>query len=198
LKVVIIKYNAGNVASVQFALKRLGVDAIISDDVNEITSADRVIFPGVGEASSALRALTNAGLDRVIVGLKQPVLGVCLGMQLLCSDSEEGNTKGLGVFDTSVRRIDSGVLSCTEKIPHVGWNEIAQLKSRLFSGINENAFVYYVHGFCADVCEQSNAITNYVRPFSAGLEKNNFYGVQFHPEKSGSTGEQIIRNFLEL
>jgi glutamine amidotransferase len=198
LKVVIIKYNAGNVASVQFALKRLGVDAIASDDSSVISSADKVIFPGVGEASSAMRALTKAGLDKTIVELMQPVLGVCLGMQLLCEYSEEGNTKALGVFDTKVRRIDAGVQALKEKIPHVGWNDITHLKSRLYSGISEPAFVYYVHGFCADVCDQTNSITDYVRPFSAGLEKNNFYGVQFHPEKSGEVGELILRNFLEI
>ena len=198
MKVVIIKYNAGNVASVQFALNRLGVGVIVSDDAAVIASADKVIFPGVGEASSAMQTLTKAGLDKTIVGLKQPVLGICLGMQLLCEFSEEGNTKALGVFNTNVRRIDSGVQSIKEKIPHVGWNEITRLKSRLYSGISDNTFVYYVHGYCADVCEQTNSITDYVRPFSAGLEKNNFYGVQFHPEKSGETGERILRNFLEL
>lgn len=197
MKVVIIKYNAGNVASVQFALKRLDVNAIVSDNVAEITSADKVIFPGVGEASSAMRSLTSAGLDKVIVGLKQPVLGVCLGMQLMCVHSEEGDTKSLGVFNSRVRRIASGIQTDL-KIPHVGWNDITQLKSRLYAGINDKSFVYYVHGFCADVCEHTNAITDYVRPFSAGLEKNNFYGVQFHPEKSGVTGELILRNFMEL
>lgn len=198
MKVVIIKYNAGNVASVQFALNRLSVNAIVSDDSAVIATADKVIFPGVGEASSAMRALTIAGLEKTIVDLKQPVLGVCLGMQLLCAYSEEGNTKSLGVFDTKVRRIDAGIQVVREKIPHVGWNTISQCNSRLYAGISDNAFVYYVHGFCADVCEQTNSITNYVRPFSAGLEKSNFYGVQFHPEKSGEVGEQILRNFLEL
>ncbi len=198
MKVVIIKYNAGNVASVQFALNRLGVDAIVSDDASVIMSADKVIFPGVGEASSAMRALTHAGLHQVITGLEQPVLGVCLGMQLLCDYSEEGNTKALGVFATTVRRFDSGVRVFEGKIPHVGWNDISHLKSKLYTGVSDNAFVYYVHGFCADVCEQTNSITTYVRPFSAGLEKNNFYGVQFHPEKSGVVGETIIRNFLDL
>lgn len=198
MKVVIIKYNAGNVASVQFALNRLGVNAIVSDDAAVISSADKVIFPGVGEASSAMRALKNAALDRVIVELKQPVLGICLGMQLLCRFSEEGNTNALGVFHTNVRRIESGVTAMNVKVPHVGWNEITQLRSALYAGINESAFVYYVHGFCADVCGETNSVTDYARPFSAGLEKNNFYGVQFHPEKSGEVGETIIRNFLAI
>lgn len=197
MKVVIIKYNAGNVASVQFALNRLGVNAIVTDVASEIATADKVIFPGVGEASSAMRAVVNAGLDKVIVDLKQPVLGICLGMQLLCASSEEGNATTLGVFNTRVRHFASGTQ--TElKIPHVGWNDIYQLKSRLYDGVSDHSFVYYVHGFCADVCEQTNSVTDYIRPFSAGLEKDNFYGVQFHPEKSGAAGEMIIRNFLEL
>lgn len=198
MKVVIIKYNAGNVASVQFALERAGVHAIATDQAEEIRSADKVIFPGVGEASSAMRSLKNNKLDEVIVSLKQPVLGICLGMQLMCSHSEEGNTKGLGLFHAKVRRIAGPDESGELKIPHVGWDSVNGLKSRIYLDIPQNDYVYYVHGFCADICGDTTAITDYVRPFSASLERNNFYGVQFHPEKSGATGERIIRNFLEL
>jgi len=198
VNIVIIKYNAGNVASVQFALERLGIVANVSDDADVISSADKVIFPGVGEASSAMRSLKAAGLDSVVKNLQQPVLGICLGMQLLCAHSEEGDTDGLGIFDTRVRRIANGDYKGELKIPHMGWNSIINLKSRLYKGVPEETFVYYVHGYCADMCAQTNAVTDYIRPFSAGLEKNNFYGVQFHPEKSGVGGEMIIRNFLDI
>jgi glutamine amidotransferase len=186
------------VASVQFALERLGIVAILSDDPNVIASADKVIFPGVGEASSAMRSLKNAGLDSVVKSLTQPVLGICLGMQLLCTHSEEGDTDCLSIFNTRVRRIADGDYKGELKVPHMGWNSISQLKGKLYKGVPEEAFVYYVHGYCADMCEQTNCVTDYIRPFSAGLENNNFYGVQFHPEKSGVAGEMIIRNFLDL
>lgn len=198
MNIVIIKYNAGNVASVQFALERLGIVATVSDDPAIIAAADKVIFPGVGEASSAMRSLKASGLDGAVKNLKQPVLGICLGMQLLCAHSEEGDTDGLGIFNTRVRRIANGDYKGELKIPHMGWNSISQLKGNLYKGVPEEAFVYYVHGYCADLCEQTNSTTDYIRPFSAGLEKNNFYGVQFHPEKSGVGGEMIIRNFLDL
>lgn len=198
MNIVIIRYNAGNVASVQFALERLGIVATVSDDATVISAADKIIFPGVGEASSAMRSLKAAGLDSTLKNLRQPVLGICLGMQLLCAHSEEGDTDGLGLFDTRVRRIAGGDYKGELKIPHMGWNSIINLKGPLYKGVPEEAFVYYVHGYCADICEQTNSVTDYIRPFSAGLEKNNFYGVQFHPEKSGVAGEMIIRNFLDL
>jgi glutamine amidotransferase len=198
VEIVIIKYNAGNVASVQFALERLGIVAKVSDNATVINAADKVIFPGVGEASSAMASLRNSGLENTIKNLKQPVLGICLGMQLLCTHSEEGNTDGLGIFDTRVRKIANGDYKGELKIPHMGWNSIINLKGQLYRGVPEEAFVYYVHGYCADMCDQTNAVTDYIRPFSAGLEKNNFYGVQFHPEKSGVAGEMILRNFLDL
>jgi len=198
VNIVIIRYNAGNVASVQFALERLGIVATVSDDATVISAADKIIFPGVGEASSAMRSLKAAGLDSTLKNLRQPVLGICLGMQLLCAHSEEGDTDGLGLFDTRVRRIAGGDYKGELKIPHMGWNSIINLKGPLYKGVPEEAFVYYVHGYCADICEQTNSVTDYIRPFSAGLEKNNFYGVQFHPEKSGVAGEMIIRNFLDL
>lgn len=198
MNIVIIKYNAGNTASVQFALQRLRVDAIVSDDAAVIAAAGKVIFPGVGEASSAMRSLKSTQLDKAIRELKQPVLGICLGMQLLCRYSDEGNTEGLGVFDTHVRKIATPEQAGTLKIPHTGWNSITPQKSALFKGVDDSAYVYYVHGYCADVCAATTAVTDYVRPFSAGLERNNFYGVQFHPEKSGALGERILRNFLEL
>lgn len=198
MNIVIIRYNAGNVASVQFALERAGITAVVSDDPVVISGADKVIFPGVGEASSAMRSLKAAGLDSTVKNLKQPVLGICLGMQLLCAHSEEGDTDGLAIFNTRVRRIANGTYKGELKIPHMGWNSITNLKGKLYKGVPEQAFVYYVHGYCADTCEQTNSTTDYIRPFSAGLEKDNFYGVQFHPEKSGVAGELIIRNFLDL
>lgn len=198
MDIVIVRYNAGNVASVQFALQRLGIEAIVSDQREEIMRADKVIFPGVGEASSAMRSLKANGLDEVLKQLTQPVMGICLGMQLMCRHSEEGDTNGLGMFDTTVRRIADAEEAGELKIPHMGWNTITQLKGKLYKGVPEQAYVYYVHGFCADICDQTSAITEHVRPFSASLEKDNFYGVQFHPEKSGVAGEMIIRNFLDL
>lgn len=198
MNIVIVKYNAGNVASVQFALERLGIVASLSSDHEIIRSADKVIFPGVGEASSAMRSLKENNLDEVIAQLKQPVLGICLGMQLMCEFSEEGNTKGLSLFETRVRRIANPGEEGGMKIPHMGWNTITGLKGKLYKGIPQNAYVYYVHGYCADICGDTTAVTDYIRPFSASLERNNFFGVQFHPEKSGVAGEFIIRNFIEL
>jgi glutamine amidotransferase len=200
MKIAIIKYNAGNVQSVLYALQRLGVHAIVTDDHNEITSSDKVIFPGVGNAASAMEYLKEKQLDQLIVSLKQPVLGICLGLQLLCNFSEEGNTNCLGIFNTEVKKFDNSVFQNKNlvpvKIPHMGWNTIADLSSPLMNGIDENSFVYFVHSFYAGICNETIATTDYINPFSAALKKNNFYGVQFHTEKSAQTGETILSNFL--
>ena len=193
MKLVIIDYGAGNIKSIQFAFKRLGVDAILSNNIDEIKSADKVIFPGVGEASSAMKMLRESGLDKVIPTLKQPVLGICLGMQLMCNSSEEGNTKGLGIFNVDIKRFSNSV-----KVPQMGWNVISDLKSDLFNGIKENEFMYLVHSFYASTCEEMIAKIDYEIEYASALQKDNFYGVQFHPEKSSKAGEQILKNFIEL
>jgi glutamine amidotransferase len=201
MKIAIIKYNAGNVQSVLYALQRLGVNAIVTDDCSEITSADKVIFPGVGNAFSAMEYLQRKGLDKIIVSLKQPVLGICLGLQLLCNRSEEGDTKCLGLFDVAVKKFREPLPIGKEsfcKIPHMGWNTIFGLKSTLFEGIDEKAFVYFVHSYFAELSAETIAVSDYITPFSAALQKNNFYGVQFHSEKSADTGIQIISNFLKI
>ena len=191
--VVIIDYGAGNIKSIQFAFKRLGVEAVLSNNVDEIKAADKIIFPGVGAASSAMSMLQKSGLDKVIPELKQPVLGICLGMQLMCNATEEGHTKGLGIFNTEVKRFSNVV-----KVPQMGWNVIFDLKSELFKGIKENEFMYLVHSFYAENCEASVAITDYEISYASALQKDNFYGVQFHPEKSGVEGERILKNFLNI
>ncbi|GAA3580986.1 imidazole glycerol phosphate synthase subunit HisH [Snuella lapsa] len=193
MKLVIIDYGAGNIKSIQFAFKRLGVNAVLSKDPEEIAEADKVIFPGVGEASSAMEMLKETGLDTLIPKLKQPVLGICLGMQLLCEFTEEGNTKGLGVFKTVVKRFDNRV-----KVPQMGWNVIKDLKSRLFKGIKEKEYMYLVHSYYADHCPETIATTDYDINYASALQHKNFYGVQFHPEKSSVAGERILQNFLEL
>ena len=193
MKLVIIDYGAGNIKSIQFAFKRLGVDAILSNTIDEIKGADKVIFPGVGEASSAMKMLQESGLDKLIPNLKQPVLGICLGMQLMCNSSEEGNTKGLGIFNVDVKRFSNAV-----KVPQIGWNVISDLKSGLFTGIKEKEFMYLVHSFYAESCNEAIATTDYEIEYASALQKDNFYGVQFHPEKSGVEGERILNNFLEL
>jgi len=193
MSIIIIDYGAGNIKSIQFAFKRLGVTAVLSNNIDEIIAADKVIFPGVGEASSAMKMLQESGLDKVIPKLKQPVLGICLGMQLLCNSSEEGNTKGLGIFNVAIKRFSKAV-----KVPQMGWNNISNLKSDLFTGIKENEFMYLVHSFYAENCKESIATTDYEIEYAAALQKDNFYGVQFHPEKSSLAGEQILKNFLEL
>jgi len=193
MKVVIIKYNAGNIRSVMFALERIGVQAIVTDDHDEIKQADRVIFPGVGEASSAMNYLREKGLDRLICSLTQPVLGICLGMQLMCSFSEENNTECLGIFEQKVKHFP---VSEGFKIPQIGWNNIFGLQSALFSGIPENAYMYFVHGYYVELCENAIAKTNYIQPYTSALQKNNFYAVQFHPEKSGEAGQKILENFI--
>ncbi|MFH6603777.1 imidazole glycerol phosphate synthase subunit HisH [Maribacter algicola] len=190
---VIINYGAGNIQSIKFALKRLGYEAILSNDADEIRKADKVIFPGVGEASSAMEKLRETGLQDVIPELRQPVLGICLGMQLMCNGSEEGDTQGLAIFDVDVVRFSDGV-----KVPQMGWNVITDLKSQLFEGVNENEHVYMVHSYYAGLCDETIAETDYHVRYSSALGKNNFFGTQFHPEKSGAIGERILKNFLEM
>jgi glutamine amidotransferase len=192
MKVVIIKYNAGNIRSVLFALERIGVNAIVSDDHDEIRSADRVIFPGVGEASSAMKYLKEKGLDTLISSLTQPVLGICLGMQLMCAHSEENNTTCLGIFDQKVRLFPENGF----KIPQIGWNNITNLKTELFRAVDENAYMYFVHSYYVEKCDNAIATTDYITGFSSAVQKNNFYAVQFHPEKSGDAGQKILENFI--
>lgn len=193
MKVIIIDYGAGNIKSIQFALKRLGVDALLTSNPETIQQADRVIFPGVGEASSAMNILQESELASLIPELKQPVLGICLGMQLLCNSSEEGNTKGIGVFKVDVKKFEPKM-----KVPQVGWNTINSLKSDLFKGILKETYMYSVHSFYAELGEETIAQSNYGVKYSAGLRHENFYGVQFHPEKSGDLGSQVLSNFLKI
>ena len=193
MKIAIIDYGAGNVQSVKFALNRLGFDGMLTNNHQEIINADKVIFPGVGQAETAMRKLRESGLDQIIPNLKQPVLGICLGMQLLCNFSEEGETVGLGVFDVSVKRFSNEV-----KVPQIGWNSVQNLQTDLFDGISENEFVYLVHSYFAPVCKETIATSEYGNMYSTALQKANFYGVQFHPEKSGKAGEKILFNFLKL
>lgn len=194
--IVIIKYNAGNIFSVEHAFKRLNVDTIVTDNHELISKADKVIFPGVGEASSTINYLRKKRLDSLILGLKQPVLGICLGMQLMCKHSQEGNADCLGIFDTDVKRFISE--KHEDKIPHMGWNNITSLKSPLFDSSLENEYVYFVHSYYVALSEHTAATTDYIQPFSAALHKDNFYATQFHPEKSGSVGEKILKNFLNI
>ena len=200
-----IKYNAGNIRSVDFAMERIGITPILSDNAEEIRSADKIIFPGVGEASSAMKFLRERKLDDVIKDLKQPVLGICLGMQLLCKNSEEGNTDCLGIFDTTIKHFIppyKGEVRLGRtgdfKVPQIGWNKIYNLKSPLFNGIKENEYMYFVHGYYAPKNEYSIATANYILEYSCALQKNNFYAVQFHPEKSAEAGQKILKNFIEL
>lgn len=197
MKTVILKYNAGNIRSVLFALERIGIQANVTDDPAEIQAADKVIFPGVGEASTAMHYLKERELDKLIRSLKQPVLGICLGMQLLCAYSEENDTDCLGIFDqVQVRRFLNK--KSAFKIPQTGWNTIMQLKSPLFTGISEQAYCYFVHSYYAELNNYTIGVTDYIQPYSSALHRDNFYGVQFHPEKSARTGEQILKNFLTL
>ena len=193
MKIAIIKYNAGNVQSVQYALQRIGVEAELTDDEAIIKESDKVIFPGVGHANAAMEYLRERKLDKIIAELKQPVLGICLGMQLLCKYSEEGDTNCIGLFDTSIKLFESASF----KVPQVGWNNIYDYRSVLFTGLPEDAFVYTVHSYYAATCIDTIAKTDYIIPYSAALQKNNFYGVQFHPEKSGTSGETILKNFIQ-
>ncbi|WP_203258738.1 imidazole glycerol phosphate synthase subunit HisH [Hyunsoonleella ulvae] len=193
MKLIIIDYGAGNIKSIQFAFKRLGYDAVLSNDPEEIKAADKVIFPGVGEASSAMKMLKESGLDKLIPSLKQPVLGICLGMQLMCLHTEEGNTEGLGIFETKVKRFSDDV-----KVPQMGWNVIKDLKSDLFKGIKENEYMYLVHSYYAEHCNETIAKTDYGINYASALQHENFYGTQFHPEKSGNEGAKILKNFINI
>ena len=196
MKVAVVKYNAGNIRSVDYALKRLGVEAVITADEAVLRAADKVIFPGVGEAETTMDFLRAGGMDRLIKELRQPVLGICLGMQLMCRHSEEGDANCLGIFDTEVKRFIPQ--QHMDKVPHMGWNTITNVKGGLFNKQLENKFVYFVHSFYVPVNDCTAAVTDYIHPFSAALHKSNYYATQFHPEKSGSVGERILRNFLEL
>jgi len=193
MNLVILDYGVGNIKSIQFAFDRLGVTAVLSNDIELIKAADKIIFPGVGEASSAMNKLKDTGLIDDIKKLKQPVLGICLGMQLMCNKTEEGQTEGLGIFDVTVKRFSNSV-----KVPQMGWNTITNLKSRLFDGIPDKEYMYLVHSYYAENNECAIATTDYELPYASALQKNNFYGVKFHPEKSGRSGERILQNFLKL
>lgn len=197
MNVAIVKYNAGNIYSVVNAFRRLGVEPVVTDDADALATSDRVVFPGQGEASEAMRYLCGHGLDGIIRSLRQPVLGICIGQQLLCTHSEEGDTDCLGIFDTRVVRFRP--TKHEQKVPAMGWNNIRDLKSPLFKGLSqEKAFVYFVHSYYVPVCPFTIATADYILPFSAAMCKDNFYATQFHPEKSGAVGEQILRNFIEL
>ena len=196
MKVAVLKDNAGNIRSVDYALKRLGVEAVITADKEILQSADKVIFPGVGEAGTTMNHLKATGLDELIKNLRQPVFGICLGMQLMCRHSEEGEVDCLNIFDVDVKRFVPQ--KHEDKVPHMGWNTIGKTNSKLFEGFTEEEFVYFVHSFYVPVCDFTAAETDYIHPFSAALHKDNFYATQFHPEKSGKTGERVLRNFLDL
>lgn len=205
MKLVIIKYNAGNIQSVLYALERIGRQAVVTDDPVLIREADKVIFPGVGEASTAMDYLRERGLDDLILGLQQPVLGICLGMQLMCSYSEENDTTCLGIFEEKVRRFEPGASSGAAaaaggpvfKTPQIGWNNIYDLRTPLFDGVGDGSYCYFVHGYYASLGAHTIAKTDYIQPYSSGLHRANFYGVQFHPEKSAAAGERILKNFID-
>lgn len=200
MKIAIIKYNAGNVCSVIFALERLGINPILTDDINELQTADKVIFPGVGEAGSTMKYLKMQGLHKVIPDLKQPVLGICIGMQLMCAHSEEGNTDCLNIFNQKVLKFKATATDAKNhpayKIPHTGWNTVYGLKSPVFKDVMENEYMYFVHSYYVEIGEDTAASTSYINPFSSALQKNNFYAVQFHTEKSGTAGSKVLENFL--
>lgn len=196
MDVAIVKYNAGNIFSVVHALNRLGVDPIITDDAEQLAKADKILFPGQGHALTTMQYIREHRLDEIICQLKQPVLGICVGQQLMCKHSEEGDVDCLGIFDVDVKRFTPSVNK--EKVPHMGWNSLTALKSDLYKNISEQQFVYFVHSFYVPVCDWTIAQSNYILPFSASLHKDNFYATQFHPEKSGSVGEQLLKNFLDL
>lgn len=196
MQIAIVKYNAGNIYSVVNALRRLGIEPILTDDKEQLMTADRVIFPGQGEASNCMKYLREHGLDQIIKDLRQPVLGICVGQQLLCRHSEEGDTDCIGVFDTDVKRFQP--TRKEDKVPCMGWNALQKTKSALFKGFGPDEYVYFVHSYYVPICEWTSATSNYILPYSAALQKDNFYACQFHPEKSGQVGERILRNFIEL
>ena len=196
MEISIVKYNAGNIRSVIGALTRLGVTPLLTDNEEELRRADKVIFPGVGEASTTMEYLRAHGLDRIIKDLKQPVLGICLGQQLMCSHSEEGDADCLGIFDVPVLKFQPQ--KHQDKVPHMGWNTIETTGDGIFMGFSKPEFVYFVHSFYVPVCQWTAARTEYILPFTASLHKDNFYATQFHPEKSGPTGERILKNFLDI
>lgn len=191
--IAIIKYNAGNIKSVQNALSRLNVESVVTDNMESIRKADKVIFPGVGEAKTAMTYLKEKKLDELIKSLTQPFLGICLGQQLMCNHSEEGNTECLGIFEAHVRKFPT-----TGIVPHMGWNNIYDLKGDLFKNNKENEDVYFVHSYYVDLCKDTTAKCDYITPFSAALQKNNFYAAQFHPEKSADVGEKILQSFIKI
>jgi glutamine amidotransferase len=193
MKVAIVKYNAGNIRSVDFALERLGVAAVITDDHEQLCAADRVIFPGVGEASTTMHYLKEKKLDILLRARTQPVLGICLGLQLMCARSEEGNTDCIGIFDLEVKKFEMKL-----KVPHMGWNSLEKVRGKLIPPELEGDFVYFVHSYYAVLGENTSAVTEYINPFSAAIERDNFFATQFHPEKSGPVGEKILKKFLEL
>ena len=193
MEIAIIDYGAGNIQSIKFAFQRIGINPVLTHNSETILKADKIIFPGVGEASSAMKKLKATGLDVLIPTLNQPVLGICLGMQLMCKFSEEGNTNGLGIFDAEVKKFSNKV-----KVPQIGWNQISALKTDLVDGISENEYMYLVHSFYAPICSETIAISNYELDYSSALQKENFYGTQFHPEKSSSAGQRVLENFLKL
>lgn len=196
MKLAIVKYNAGNIQSVLYAMDRIGVSAEVTDDPDTIRAADKVLFPGVGEASTAMNYLRERKLDELIISLKQPVLGICLGMQLMCRHSTENDTDCLGIFDVDVKRFQP-VEGAPEKVPQIGWNALYDLKTPLFEGLENEAYVYFVHSYYAAQSPYTIASTNYVLPYSAALHRDNFYGVQFHPEKSADVGQKILENFIK-
>lgn len=195
MNIAIVKYNAGNIQSVLYALERIGIQANVTDVPEQLHAADKVIFPGVGEASSAMKYLKERRLDEVLVSLKQPVLGICLGMQLMCAYSEENDTPCLGIFEEQVKLFRPSAAEPL-KVPQIGWNNIFNLQTGLFSNLPENSYCYFVHGYYAALGKHTIATADYVQPYSAGLHRDNFYGVQFHPEKSAAAGEQILKNFI--
>lgn len=195
MDLVIVKYNAGNIQSVLYALERIGIAAEVTDDTEKIQQADKVIFPGVGEASTAMNYLRERNLDQLLISLKQPVLGICLGMQLMCSSSEEGDTTCMGIFEEKVKKFNK---VDDFKVPQIGWNDIYDLKTPLFNGISEHSYVYLVHSYYASLGEHTIATTDYISPYSTALHRDNFYGVQFHPEKSAEVGSVLLKNFIEL